>query len=288
MAVNYGDLLQGLLGGAGSLGAAYSAYDLPEKAIGKLESAQESLLPKITQLQEDVAGQATFQPFSVRTGSGTTTIGQAGDIRATPEGALGALTEQLREQAQSMAGQQPVTAQSLFSQMQDMRRPEVERERLAMENRLAAQGRLGTQTAAFGGTPEALALEKAIQEQRSADLLQAQQLAPQLQASNLANIGTALGTSFAPEQQMLSALGAGTNLANIIQSARQGKTEAMSQLGQAGIQSEAELFGAISGLEQARADAYSKALQGLFANQGKDGLGESIFDSIFGTIKDAL
>ena len=36
--------------------------------------------------------------------------------------------------------------------------PEEERQRLEMEQRMAAQGRLGVRTAQFGGTPEQLAL----------------------------------------------------------------------------------------------------------------------------------
>lgn len=255
------------LGTAGMLGSAYAAYDLPEKGIEKLEQAQQTLLPKIEQLGEDVAATATFKPFSVRTGTGTTTVGQAGDVDVGVSSPLQALSQQLQTQAGTMAGQAPVTSESLFQQMQAMRQGETDRARLALENRLAAQGRLGTQTAAFGGTPEALALEKAIQEQQSADLLSSLQLAPQLQGQQLANIGTALGTSFAPEQQALAALGAGTNVANIIQAARQGQTEAQAQLGTAGIASEAELFQAIAGLESARAGALADALSGMFIAQ---------------------
>ena len=259
--------LGGLLQAGGNLAAVESAYSLPQEGIDVLKGAQSELLPKIEQLASDVSSTATFKPFSVRTGTGSTDVGQTGDVTMSLSDQLSGLASQLQGQASTMAGQAPVTAQGLFEQLQSMRAGETERAQLALENRLAAQGRLGTQTAAYGGTPEALAMNKAIQEQQSADMFQAMQLAPQLQQQNLANVGAALGTSFMPEQQMLGALGAGTNVGNLVQAARQGQTEAQAQLGSAGIASEAELYRAISGLESARAGAYSDALQGLFATQ---------------------
>ena len=129
-------------------------------------------------------------------------------------------------------------------------------------------------------------MEKAIQEQRSADLFQAQQLAPQLQAANLANIGTALGTSFAPENQGLAALAAGTNIANLAQQGRQGEMEAIVNLAKGMMGTKGEGAMAVSGIEQARADAYSKALQGLFAGTGAGGTGDSVADAIIDNLFD--
>jgi len=55
----------------------------------------------------------------------------------------------------------------IMSRLQASVAPEQERARLQLEQRLANQGRLGVQTSMFGGTPEALALEKAIAEQQA-------------------------------------------------------------------------------------------------------------------------
>jgi hypothetical protein len=55
----------------------------------------------------------------------------------------------------------------IMSRLQATQAPEQERARLGLEQRLANQGRLGVQTSMFGGTPEALALEKAIAEQQA-------------------------------------------------------------------------------------------------------------------------
>ena len=63
--------------------------------------------------------------------------------------------------------------QDIFNRLTELRRPEEERAQMSLQEQLLNQGRLGLQTAAYGGSPEQLALEKAIQEQRAADGLQA-------------------------------------------------------------------------------------------------------------------
>ena len=65
-----------------------------------------------------------------------------------------------------------------------------------MEERLAAQGRLGVQTAQFGGTPEQLAFGKAQAEARNAAMLQAmgQAQAEQAQLANQAQMFTGMGS----------------------------------------------------------------------------------------------
>jgi hypothetical protein len=63
--------------------------------------------------------------------------------------------------------QRATREQDIFGRMQATLQPEQERARLGLEERLANQGRLGVRTAMFGGTPEQLALEKAIAEQQA-------------------------------------------------------------------------------------------------------------------------
>jgi hypothetical protein len=64
-------------------------------------------------------------------------------------------------------GNIPGREANIMSRLQASVAPEQERARLQLEERLAGQGRLGVQTSMFGGTPEALALEKAIAEQNA-------------------------------------------------------------------------------------------------------------------------
>lgn len=98
-------------------------------------------------------------------------------------GSLGGLTGQLQQAASGALGQATPTAQSVYEQIRAMQTPEEERQRMALENRLAAQGRLGVTTSAFGGTPEQLALEKAQAEARNQASLQALQTADALASS---------------------------------------------------------------------------------------------------------
>ena len=96
-------------------------------------------------------------------------------------------------------------ANQLFQQQQGMRNPEQQRQQLELENRLRAQGRLGTTTAAYGGTPEQLTMAKAIQEQQSADafnsMTQAEQMATSQQARAL-GLGNATSTLAQVQQQL--------------------------------------------------------------------------------------
>jgi hypothetical protein len=98
-------------------------------------------------------------------------------------GSLGGLTGQLQQAASGALGQATPTAESVYNQIRTIQTPEEERQRMALENRLAAQGRLGVTTSAYGGTPEQLALEKAQAEARNMASLQAMQTADQLASS---------------------------------------------------------------------------------------------------------
>jgi len=93
--------------------------------------------------------------------------------------------EALRSQYAGLAGQsaaglgstnQVGRQQDIYNQLRAMQTPEEERQRLALEERLQAQGRGGIQTAQYGGTPEQLAMAKAQAEaQNQAGLMAMQQ-----------------------------------------------------------------------------------------------------------------
>lgn len=65
----------------------------------------------------------------------------------------------------------------IFSMLEGIQTPGRERERLLLRDELSGQGRLGLQTAAFGGSPEELARAKAVEEARSSNAFRAFQLA---------------------------------------------------------------------------------------------------------------
>ena len=89
--------------------------------------------------------------------------------------------------------------QDIYGRIRATQTPEEERQRLALEERLASQGRLGVRTAMFGGTPEAMAMEKAQAEARNTAMLQAmgQAQAEQAQQAAQAQAFTGLGSQLA-------------------------------------------------------------------------------------------
>jgi hypothetical protein len=121
--------------------------------------------------------------------------------------------EALRQQYGALASQSamdvlsPTAAReaSVFERIRATQRPEEERQRLALEERLAQQGRLGVRTAMFGGTPEQLAMAKAQEEAQDRASLMAMQ---QAQAERQQALGTAqaLGGMFSQQAQLGGAL----------------------------------------------------------------------------------
>lgn len=119
----------------------------------------------------------------------------ASQVGQSQAGSLGGLTDQLQQAASAGLSAPTAGATDIYNQIRAMQTPEEERQRLSLENRLAAQGRLGVNTAAYGGTPEQLAMAKAQEEAKNAASLQAIGMADQLassqqqRASQLAQLG---------------------------------------------------------------------------------------------------
>ena len=115
----------------------------------------------------------------------------------------------------SRASADPTQARAdVYQQMRDIQRPEEERQALALEERMLAQGRLGLSSAAYGGaSPELLAQEKARQEaMASANLAARQQVAQEQQqeyARGLGLMGQASGMRAQELQEATGLLGAG-------------------------------------------------------------------------------
>ena len=155
--------------------------------------------------------------------------------------------------------------QAIFERMRAAQRPEEQRQRLALEERLAAQGRLGTSSAAYGGaTPEQLAMAAAQEEARTRSMLGAMQ---QAQAEQMQQAGLGqqfLGASYMPQAQLLAATQPAQRMAELQQQA---------QLYGTGLFGETAMSGLESRLlaEQARANLLggigSNVLAGLFTPQ---------------------
>ncbi len=152
--------------------------------------------------------------------------------------------------------------QAIFERMRAAQLPEEERQRQQLEQRLAAQGRLGVRTAQFGGTPEQLAIEKAQAEARNTAMLGAMQQAQAEQAQQAALGQQFLGAAYLPQAQMLAALSPAMRQQELAQQAQQFGTGLFSETGMSGL--EARLIA-----EQARANLLggigSNILSGLFS-----------------------
>lgn len=185
-----------------------------------------------------------------------------------------ALQQQLFGGAGGFFGQaqMPTAAreQAIFERMRAAQRPEEQRQRLALEERLAAQGRLGTSSAAYGGaTPEMLAMATAQEEARTRSMLGAMQ---QAQAEQMQQAGLGqqfLGASYLPQAQLLAAAQPAQRMAELQQQA---------QLYGTGLFGETAMSGLESRLlaEQARANLLggigSNILAGMFTPAlAKDG-----------------
>lgn len=288
-------------GSSGLLGALGTGLGL-QAAIGNVQDLRSDILNKGEQITTRAADAARFQPITVTSGSGQIGVGPTGSTTLTPTqtgvtnalqslaaqqaGQIGAspmfgqIADTALGQAQAGLGMATPTAQTLFEQMQATRQGEQERQRLELENRLAAQGRLGTQTSAYGGTPEALAQAKAFQEQSAKDLVTAQQLAPQLaqqqlaqtqglfnlgqqastatpalQAAQLANVGQTLGTAFLPTQQLLETFTPAATSAQLAQSGRASTAQALGALGTPILNAMQSTGETEAGLQQAQINA---------------------------------
>ena len=207
--------------------------------------------------------QTRFMPFTVTTGTG-------GALTTTPEGGLTVgLSPQEQAFQQQMfggAGQfyqqamQPTQAreQAVFERIREAQRPEEERQRLATEERLAAQGRLGLRTAQFGGAPEQFALAKAQEEARNQAMLSAMQQAQAEQMQQAQLGGQFMGASYTPQAQALNVLQAGMPAAQMAQ---------RGQLTGAGLFGEAQMGGleALLGSGLGQANLYGQLGTGLLS-----------------------
>lgn len=273
----------GLLGGIGQIGAAALPYTLSQSEIENLRGLGTTLGTQAGTVAQQAAEAAQFQPFSIRTatGAGTqigmteTPYGQAPELQYSLSPQEQAIQQGLLGQVQTMAGATPTTAESLYGQIRGIQTPEEQRQRLELENRLAAQGRLGVQTSMYGGTPEQLAFEKAIQEAQNQAALQAIQGAPQLQQANIQNLTGLMGAAYAPQQQAINALMPGIDISRIAQAGQQGQSEALFRGGIAGLEAQAAAGTAAANVEAARTQALANALSGMFAATGSGESGGS-------------
>ena len=195
---------------------------------------------------------------------------EAGALRATGADLLNVGQQQLGADPFGLAGQQQAAQQAfglgeqfmgqagmargpreqeVYDRIRATQLGEEERQRLALEERLASQGRLGVRTAMFGGTPEQLALAQAQEQAQNQAALMAMQQAGQEQQQQ-----AALGAQFA---------GLGSGLAGQRQALETAQQARALQALQGGM----GLATGGLGLEQAQQQIGLGALQGAYVPQ---------------------
>jgi len=216
-------------------------YFLGREAIGDVQALGREAQERSTALAEQGRAGAEFKPYTVTSG--------LANIATTPEGGFGinlspeqqALQAQLQGQAAGLfgqVGQDPAAQQAaIFEQIRATQRPEEERQRLALEERMLSQGRLGLGSAAYGGSsPELLAQETARQEAMGRASLGArtQALAEQQQA--LAGATGLLSAGYTPQREALGLLETSRVPAGFADIGRRTGAELQSQVGRVGLE----------------------------------------------------
>jgi hypothetical protein len=167
-----------------------------------------------------------FKPFTVTTGTGGTAGYNNGQLSLQGSPQEQAMTNQMFQGAQNMyqGATQDVAgrANDIYGSMMTAMSPEMERQRLANEERMLAQGRMGMSSNAYGGmNPDEFNLNKAQQEAMNNAYLGARQSALGEQ-NQMANIGQSMFTqAYLPQAQQLQAFQAARNAADMEQRARQ-------------------------------------------------------------------
>jgi len=323
----------GFLGGTGGqlIGAGMSIDELNKITDIAQKSAEEQ-----ARIGREAQEASAFRPFTVSTGFGgvqatpeggfTTTLdpqqaaqqqqlqaltgsllggmgGVAPDVSGIQRQALGGVGGFLTGAMAPMAQREA----DVYERIRATQRPEEQRQQLALEERLASQGRTGLRTAQFGGSPEQFALAQAQEEakaraslgalgQAQAEQLQqaglaesmfglgsgAAALPASLQQAQLGNIGAALGLQYFPEQQLLGALSPAINLANI---AGTGQRQGAGYMPEAGISGLEDILQAETVRSQNLRDLYSTLL-GAQASQQQAAGQQATNTGLFGSISD--
>ena len=240
-----GAALAGLLSGGidlqNVLGTAGQAY-LGEQAVSAPYEIGRAGLELAEQVGQRGVEATEFKPYTVTSNLARVGTDPSGGFTTQLSPEQQALQQQIMGQAGGFFSQlqaDPAAVQAdIYESIRATQRPEEERQRLALEERMLSQGRLGLSSAAYGGaSPELLAQETARQEAMARANLGARQqaLAEQQQVAGIA--GGLLGTGYMPQQQALALLEASRIPAQLQQTGQLAGAELQSQLGGRGIES---------------------------------------------------
>jgi len=240
-------ITSGLLGGFGGLTPKQTTHQM----FGTPRPGGREMLggpAEFTFSKQSDLGPQALQALSDPTGISQGAFGQAAGMLGGPaagQAGIDALSAMALGQAPGMfqgaMGDMGSREADIYSRIRATQAPEEQRQQLALEERLAAQGRTGLRTAQFGGSPEQLAMEKA-----RAEAMNQASLAAMGQA------GTEQERQFAQAQAM-SQLGLGAAQAGQgLQQGQLGLASGMFGLGSQAQQLPYQMQGLQQGLEAQR------------------------------------
>ena len=209
---NYSGLLSGLLNaGIGSYAS--------NQNIGAAENFGAQVMGMAGQLANQAATRGEFKPFTVTSDLATAATTPEGGFGVTLSPEQQALQNSLMSQASGAFGEIGVDRasreQQIYDRLQALSNPMVQRAQMKLDNSLFSQGRTGLRTDAYGGTPEQLALSKAIQEQQSADAVKAMGMVSDQRRADF-DLGQGLmSAGYVPQQQTLDMLDLGRGVAQL-------------------------------------------------------------------------
>tara|TARA_R110000744_G_scaffold97568_1_gene188525 strand:- start:947 stop:1804 length:858 start_codon:yes stop_codon:yes gene_type:complete len=200
-------------------------YKSLKRDIKRKTDFRDETLERGTAVGQQGYDQSQFVPFGVTS--------SLGGVQGTAEGGFDmnlspdqqAMQDRLFGMSGSfldeMGGDPFERQQALYEQIRGLQRPNEERQRLELENRLRGQGRLGLMTSQYGGSPEQFAQDMALGETRNQAAYQAY---GQSQADRQQSFGLAsglMGLGYKPQQELGSLVQLATPLAGLAQSGRE-------------------------------------------------------------------
>ena len=236
-------------------------------------------------LANQAATRGQFKPFTVTSDLATSATTPEGGFGITLSPEQQALQNSLMSQASGafgeIGGDRASREQQIYDRLQALSNPMAQRAQLGLDATLFGQGRTGLRTDAYGGTPEQLALSKAIQEQQSANAVKAMGMVSDQRRADF-DLGQGLMTAgYVPQQQTLNMLELGRGVAGI-----PANLQANVLTSAANVQSKG-LEGYIEAQRQqtAQAIARNQMIGDMLQSQGATNQG-SVVDSVTGAAVD--
>lgn len=273
----------------GSLFNTGGKYYLGDQNIKDLQQFGRDRQEGMSNLATSAYDKSTFKPYTVTSGLGNVATDAQGGFNLNLSPEQEAMQSQLMQQAQGMfsqVGQDPAAQQAaIYEQLRATQRPEEQRQQLALEERMLSQGRLGTNSSAYGGsTPEMLAQQQAIQESMGLANMGARQQALAEQQQSLAGASGLMNAGYQPQQQALAMLQGSAVPAGFADVGNRTGTNLWSQLQQSGMEGRMQSEDMAN---QLRLSIQNGLLDGLTGGGANGGSGDGfdwggLFGDLFG------